>query len=42
MALDAPQTYRRARMNGRIMAKDTYAVWDFESGNVIYAYDTEE
>jgi hypothetical protein len=24
------------------MTKDIYAVWDFESGNIIYAYDTEE
>jgi hypothetical protein len=24
------------------MAKDVYAVWDFESGNIIFAYDTEE
>lgn len=22
--------------------QDVYAVWDFESGNIIYAYDTEE
>jgi hypothetical protein len=24
------------------MTKDIYAVWDFESGNIIYAYDTED
>ena len=24
------------------MGKDIDAVWDFESGNILYAYDTEE
>ncbi|MGH2584920.1 MAG: hypothetical protein ACRDJE_08405 [Dehalococcoidia bacterium] len=24
------------------MTKDIYAVWDFESGNILHAYDTEE
>jgi hypothetical protein len=24
------------------MTKDTYAVWDFVSGNILYAYDSEE